>query len=187
MTILLTIRDTTMKYILITLALFLTAWGESEQQRLYRQQQQLAQQQQQLNYQQQQLAQQQYQQPGWDQHQQGYAQQGYSPAPIVQQPAPVVIQQPSSSGSHDNTISNLLLGAVTGHAISNMVNGRNTVSSSNSNYGHDYNTNKNITSVITPTTNKIIQSGSYQRRVPTQNYMDTNKLSTYNSKFARRK
>ena len=110
-----------MKYTLITLSLLLSACGEREQQHLYRQQQQLAQQQQQLNYQQQQMAQQ--------------NQQGYAPAPIVQQPAPVVIQQPSSSGSsHDNTISNLLLGAVAGHAVGNMMSNRSTPSYSQPSY-----------------------------------------------------
>ena len=146
-----------MKYILITLALFLTACGESEQQRLYRQQQQLAQQQQQLNYQQQQLAQQQYQQPGWDQHQQGYAQQGYSPAPMVQQPAPVVIQQPSSSGSSHMT--DMLVGGLVGHAVGNMMSNRSAPA-----YNHQPAPVTNITRNVTINRAPVARPSTARRR-----------------------
>jgi hypothetical protein len=120
-----------MKYILIALTLFLTACGESEQQRLYRQQQQIAQQQQQLNYQQQQIVQQQHQ--GWEPQQSSQQyQQGYAPAPIVQQPAPVIVQQPSSSGgSH---VTDMLVGGLVGHAIGNAMSNRSTPSYSQPSY-----------------------------------------------------
>lgn len=149
MTTFLTFRDTIMKYILITLTLLLSACGESEQQRLYRQQQQLAQQQQQLNYQQQQMAQQQYQQPG-------YAQPGYAPAPIVQQP-PVIVQQPSSSGSSHMT--DMLVGGLVGHAVGNMMSNRSTPS-----YNHAPAPVTNITRNVTINKGPVARPSAARRR-----------------------
>lgn len=125
-----------MNYILIALTLLLTACGESEQQRLYRQQQQLAQQQQQLNLQQQQLA----QQPQY--------QQGYAPAPIVQQPAPVIVQQPTNNGS--SHVTDMLVGGLVGHAIGNAMSNRSTPSYSQPSYSRP-NSVTNVTNNYTNT------------------------------------
>jgi hypothetical protein len=140
-----------MKYILIALTLFLTACGESEQQRLYRQQQQLAQQQQQLNYQQQQMAQ---QHQGWEQPQ---YQQGYAPAPIVQQPAPVIVQQPSSSGSSHMT--DMLVGGLVGHAIGNAMGNRSAPA-----YNHPPAPVTNITRNVTINRAPVARPSAARRR-----------------------
>jgi hypothetical protein len=141
-----------MKYILIALPLLLTACGESEQQRLYRQQQQLAQQQQQLNYQQQQMTQ---QHQGWEQPQQ--YQQGYAPAPIMQQPAPVIVQQPSSSGSSHMT--DMLVGGLVGHAIGNAMGNRSAPA-----YNHPPAPVTNITRNVTINRAPVARPSAARRR-----------------------
>ena len=146
-----------MKYLLIAFMIILTACGDSEQEKLRKQEQALEQQQQQLfqNQQQlqQQIQQQQYQQP----------QQGYSPQQpvIVQQPAtqqaPVVVQQ------HDNTMSNMLLGGLIGHAIGS--------SGNSSNYhpapSYGYNQPRNVTNVTRNVTiNQAPSSKPSSARLP---------------------
>jgi hypothetical protein len=166
-----------MKKLVLVLPLLLAACGDDEANRikeleaqqyqariqLEQQQQQFAAQQQQMYAQQQQIAQQNAQPP---------AQPQYAPQ------APVVVQPPQ----HDNTMMNMAVGALAGHAISNAMNSPNNNRPSERVVEHK--------TVVIDNRQPIAPSNNFKSNfassVPSptkQNYMDMNKLSQ-SSKYA---
>jgi hypothetical protein len=102
-----------MKKLILVLPLLLTACGDDEEKRIKQLEAQNNQARMQLEQQQQQMN-----------MQQQFAQQNAQPQYIQPQmapQAPVIVQQPQ----HDNTIMNMAVGALAGHAISNAMNSSN--------------------------------------------------------------
>ena len=150
-----------MKKLVLVLPLLLAACGEDEAAKRIRElEAQQNQARMQMEQQQQQMAMQQQQQ----QQQPMYAPQA----------APVVVQPPQ----HDNTIMNMAVGALAGHAISNAMNGSNHDRPVERVVEHktiivdnrqpDLNHGQNNISTVPPSVPSVS---------PKQNYMDMNKLS----------
>lgn len=154
-----------MKKLIIALPFFLAACGDEEAARIKQLEAQQNQakvqleQQQQMAMQQQQLMQQQMvQQPQ------------YAPQAPVVAPQPVIVQQPQ----HDNTIMNMAVGALAGHAISNAMNSSNNDRPTERVVEH-----KTVIIDNRPST-PVANSPQYFVQPPVQpktNYMDMNKLS----------
>lgn len=154
-----------MKKLVLVLPLLLAACGDDEAKRIQEMEAQQNQAKMQLEQQQQQIAMQQQQLYNQQQIAQQNAQPQYAP-----QAAPVVVQQPQ----HDNTIMNMAVGALAGHAISNAMNGSN----------HDRPVERVVehkTIIVDnrqPVSNPVQNIASVQPSVqPKANYMDMNKLS----------
>ena len=160
-----------MKKLVLVLPLLLAACGDDEAEKrikeleaqqnqarmeMQQQQQQMAMQQQQL-YNQQQIAQ----------------QPQYAPPPQYAPQAPVVVQQPQ----HDNTIMNMAVGALAGHAISNAMNGSNNDRPSERVVEHKTIIVDNRQPVNPVQNNVASVQPSAPSVQPKQNYMDMNKLS----------
>ena len=158
-----------MKKLILVLPLLLTACGDDEEKRIKQLEAQNNQARMQLEQQQQQMN-----------MQQQFAQQNAQPQYIQPQmapQAPVIVQQPQ----HDNTIMNMAVGALAGHAISNAMNSSNdrpservverrTVVIDNRQPSAPSNHFQSNVAPSVPSPNK-------------QNYMDMNKLSQ-SSKYA---
>jgi hypothetical protein len=156
-----------MKKLLVVLPLLLTACGDDEAKRIKELEAQQYQARMQLEQNQQQIA---------AQQQQMYAQQQQNAQPQYAPQAPVVVQQPQ----HDNTIMNMAVGALAGHAISSAMNNSNNDRQSERVVEHK--------TVVIDNRQPIASSSNFQNTVapsvpsptvaePKKNYMDMNKLS----------
>ena len=169
-----------MKKLLLTLTvLSLVACGESDEDKQKRQTEQILAQQQQI-LQNQQAQQQQIEQQGAvvQQQNQQIQQQAQQPAQapvIIQQP--VAAQQPVVVQQHDNTMTNMLVGGLIGHAIANSGNNLNTDHgpSYNRDYGSSSRTVTNVTKNITINQPAPVTSIPVAPKV---NSMDTSKFSS---------
>ena len=174
-----------MKKIILVLALIsLVGCGDSPEEAQKKREQQILQQQQQILAQQQQEIEQQnayIQQQG---QQQQYAQQQYSQQPVVQGQAPVIVQQPAvaqqpvvvQQPSGHSAVTDMLVGALAGNAVSNMINQPKSLSdhnfySSSRTQVSPYSVRKNVT------INNYTQPKTISPQIK-KNYMDMNKLST---------
>ena len=153
-----------MKKLVLVLPLLLAACGDDEaEKRIKELEAQQNQARMQMQQQQQQMAMQQ---------QQLYNQQQIAQQPQYAPQAPVVVQQPQ----HDNTIMNMAVGALAGHAISNTMNGSNNDRPSERVVEH-----KTVIVDNRQPVNPVQNIASVQPSAPSvqpkQNYMDMNKLS----------
>lgn len=147
-----------MKKLVLVLPLLLAACGDDEAEKCIKElEAQQNQARMQMEQQQQQMAMQQ---------QQLYNQQQIAQQPQYAPQAPVVVQQ---QPQHDNTIMNMAVGALAGHAISNAMNGSNNDRPSERVVEH-----KTIIVDNRQPVNPVQNIASVQ---PKANYMDMNKLS----------
>lgn len=152
-----------MKKLVLVLPLLLAACGDDAEKRIKDLEAQQNQARMQMEQQQQQMAMQQQQLYNQQQQQPQYAPQ----APVV------VPQQPQ----HDNTIMNMAVGALAGHAISNAMNSSNNDRPSERVVEHKTVIVDNRQPVNPVQNNVASVQPSAPSVLPKQNYMDMNKLS----------